>query len=126
MSSVPRSSRGINSNVQFFVALGAVDGVTVDNVNAEIAALSAAGDLLGNLGSVINVNGLFTPNTTLNAAASGDLLRDMGKTLYVQDNNVNVEIYKLVQLVNGPNGDVFYALVWAANGNGVQLVRTGY
>ena len=126
MSSVPRSSRGINSNVQFFLALGDVDGVTEADLQIDIAAEAASGDLLGNLGSVVNVNGVFLPTTTLSAAGSGDLLRDMGKTLYVQNNGVNTQIYKLVQLVNGPNGDVFYALVWDADGNGVTLVRTGY
>jgi len=125
MSSVPRSSRSIDSNVQFFVALGDVYGITVADLNGDIAG-AAAGEILGNLGSVLNTNG-FTVSTA-KLADSGNLLRDMGKTLYVQDNGVNVEIYKLVQLVNGDFEDAFYALVWEAAGTNdvVQLVRTGY
>ena len=125
MSSVPRSSRSIDSNVQFFVAVGNVFGITVADLNDDIAG-AADGLILGNLGSVLNTNG-FTVTTT-QLADSGNLLRDMGKTLYVQDNGKNIEIYKLVQAVNADFEDAFYALVWEAAGttNAVTLVRTGY
>ena len=125
MSSVPRSSRSIDSNVQFFVAVGNVNGITVADLNDDIAG-AGDGEILGNLGSVLNTNGFSVTTTQL--ASSGDLLRDMGKTLYVQDNGKNIEIYKLVQAVNANFEDAFYALVWQAAGttSAVTLVRTGF
>ena len=74
--------------------------------------------------------------------AANKIVRDMGKTLYLQQNGQNVQIFKYVTVVNnltgegafpvdatnGENDDNgFFVCVWAADGTSfVPLARTGY
>ena len=157
MSSIPRSNASIPSGSGFFLTSADASGV-VFNL-ADIAAYSGA-IVFENLGSVLNVTSgnattgakaLITAlqtSTTVSAVlksninAANKIVRDLGKTLYVQQNGQNVRIFKYVTVVanvtgegalptatsggvNSDNG--FFIPVWSADGTGlVPVVRTGY
>jgi hypothetical protein len=99
-------------------------------------ALTAALATAAGTNASINVGG-----TTIGV---GKILRDLGKTLYVQQDGQNVQIFKLVSYVNNVTGEGayptaqtggvnnlngFYIPVWSADGSTSRMVavaRTGY
>ena len=161
MSSIPRSNASIPSGSGFFLTRADASAL-VFNL-ADIAAYPGT-IVFENLGSVLNVTSgtaatttsggakeLITylqANTTVSSVLKGNInaankiVRDLGKTLYVQQNGQNVVILKYVTVVanvtgegalptatsggvNSDNG--FFIPVWSADGSGlVPVVRTGY
>lgn len=142
MSSVSRAPGQLSSTVAYLVAVVANTGERERAFYpSQLAGAVADNDglLLSNVGSVLNTSNAsdFIGNVSscsLPTWGVGDQLRDLGKTLYVEENFMNAYIYKLVQKVDGENtggvptnGRVFWALVWAAKDNNlVNLVRSGY
>lgn len=161
MSSVARSLNSIPSGNGFFTVVGTTTLADLAFTSYEIENLSGFTGTVQNLGSVLNVTSGAAPNTAdvgvsallsnLAAAAvtnesyypatvtTGKILRDMGKTLYVQWNGANVVIFKYVTVVNNVTGEGinpsstsdngFYLPIWAANPSAntvAKVARTGY
>jgi hypothetical protein len=145
MTSVERSFKNIASDSAFFMNISAISPSTIGFTAADLADNESVN--AQKLGSVINVTeGTAIQYTSTiigggssapaGAVAAGSLFRDMGKTLYVQQESSNVQIFKYVQLVNGLQSEgvstigastSFYLPVWQADGNSAaKLVRTGY
>jgi hypothetical protein len=161
MTSVNRVYTAIPSGNGFFI--------TIDDPTGKVfnrAAIDAySGDVLfENLGSVLNVTSGTAATTTSGGAkelisdlqanegnislqikarlVANGIVRDLGKTLYVQQNGQNVQIFKYVTVVynvtgegafptanvNGVDSDNgFYIPIWSADGTGlVPVARTGY
>jgi len=137
MSSIERSYRAIDSNVKFFICVSNVSniGFTVSDLESKILEQASFVEWLG---SVVNATGISASSFVSSISPSidisgGELLRDMGKTLYIQDNATNYSIYKLVQQVDGaesegvPNNSTFNVPNWNASGSNIaNLARTGY
>ncbi len=72
-----------------------------------------------------------TISTASRSIAAGDLYRDMGKTVTrVNASGQAIERYRLAQLVNnaaaeGVQNATVYIKVWAADGAGVVVARSG-
>ena len=148
MSSVSRAPSQLPSNVAYFVTLCDNSGNSTKAFYPWQLAKALKSDngeyVLSSTGSVINTSNAdefveSIPSDCLPRWSEGVQLRDLGKTLYIEENFQNVYIYKLVQNVDGEHtGGVptnrehgtktFWALVWAADGDDddVCLVRTGY
>jgi hypothetical protein len=173
MSSVSRSLKSIPSATGFFNVIAAFNISSGGSYKAftdnEIANNITSTYTVENLGSVLNVTsgtasdptatgGAYAltaalassaqANTSINVGAAtvavGKILRDLGKTLYVQQNGQNVQIFKLVSYVNNVTGEGayptaqtggvdnlngFYIPVWSADGSTSRMVsvaRTGY
>ena len=149
MSSVERSYSAINSSNGFLVNVASLTprtlGFTVASLDSALIANAATVQDLGTVANVISGTAATfiaavqlgkTDVSNTPASAGANLYRDMGKTLYVQENGKNVLIYKLVQLVSGaasegiasPQVASYYLPVWAAAGAGstASLARTGY
>jgi len=178
MTSVERSYKTIPSENAFFTVVSALYLDNFAFTPAELATASgtfttnAHTYTVQNLGSVINVTSPATAATGVygltadlavaadaantiyvngsNLIAVGSILRDLGKTLYVQQNGVNVQIFKYVAYVNNVTGEGafptassngenlscgFYLPVWSADGSFtagdnyskmVMIARTGF
>ena len=161
MSSVARSKASTPSGSGFFTVVGTTTLSALAFTPYEIENLTGFTGTVQNLGSVLNVTSGAAPNTAtvgvaalltnLAAAAdtnnryfpatvsTGNILRDMGKTLYVQWNGANVVIFKYVTVVNNVTGEGinpsstsdngFYLPIWAADPSAntvAKVARTGY
>ena len=145
MTSVERSYKKIASDTAFLMNISSLCPSTIGFSAADLADNATSNAQA--LGSVINVTtgtALQYTSTIIGAGstaprvvvAAGSLFRDMGKTLYVQQESSNVQIFKYVQLVNGLQSEgvstvttnqSFYLPVWSANGaSTAKLVRTGF
>ena len=147
MTSVERSYKNIASDTAFFMNISTLFPSTIGFTAADLADRATSNAQA--LGSVINITtgtAIGYTSTIIGAGstaprvvvAAGSLFRDMGKTLYVQQESSNVQIFKYVQLVNGLQSEgvstvttlqSFYLPVWAAEGTTTsvaKLVRTGY
>ena len=159
MSSISRSNASIPSGNGFFITIAS----PADKVFTQATLDAYSGSItLENLGSVVNVTsgnattGAKALNTPLiggtpaggvSAEISvefgvGKIVKDLGKTLYLQQNGQNVIIYKYVTIVNNVTGEGayptaasggvdsdngFYLPVWSADSTLlVPVVRTGY
>ena len=178
MTSVERSYSTIPAGSGFYTVVATLYLNKVAFTPTELAAVGGTFTTnshtytVQNLGSVLNVTspataatGVYgltedlavaadTANTIYvasnNQIAAGSILRDLGKTLYVQQNGANVQIFKYVAYVNNVTGEGafptassngenlscgFYLPVWSADGSYtsgnnyshmVSIARTGY
>jgi hypothetical protein len=161
MTSVERSYSTIPAGSGFFITLADASD-KVFNL-ADIAAYSGA-IVFEDLGSVLNVTSgtaattssggakelvtYLQDNTTVSTVLSdtvdeaNKIVRDLGKTLYVQQNGQNVQIFRYVTAVSNVTGEGalptasvsgvnsdngFFIPVWSADGTGlVPVARTGF
>lgn len=169
MTSVERSYSTIPAGSGFFTVIGTITLANSAFTPNEIENNITTSYTVENLGSVLNVtSGTATDPTAAGGAyaltaalataagtnasinvggatiAAGKLLRDLGKTLYVQQDGNNVQIFKLVSYVNNVTGEGayptgstngvnnlngFYIPIWSADGSTSRMVavaRTGY
>ena len=141
MSSVSRGPSQLPSNVAYFIAVSVNNGNSTKAFYPSQLAKALKDDnevyVLSSTGSVINTSNAEAFVNSISSCSAptwdeGSQLRDLGKTLYIQQNLNNAYIYKLVQYVSGantggvPTSGAFWALVWSAEGEDVSLVRTGY
>jgi hypothetical protein len=157
MSSVSRSNAAIPLGNGFFITINS----PINKVFTQATLDAYSGAItVENLGSVVNVTsgnattGAKALNTALIAANGGvstaisgqfganKIVKDLGKTLYLQQNGQNVIIYKYVTIVFNVTGEGayptasvsgedsdngFYLPVWSADSTLlVPVVRTGY
>lgn len=117
------------ARAKFFLAYAALnDGG--DTAGDNIVYLSTTGSFESAM-SLTDFSAQLTTGVTI---AANSLLRDLGREVVVYaDANPNEHLYKYRQVipVNGPTtegvGDTTcpYVLVWSADGNNVNVVRTG-
>ena len=134
MSSILRAPRQIDSQLRFFVAIDSFTPFTpaelhdavITNTSSRVTRVD------GSVISTSNASGFVGAIATDGASFSaGNSFRDMGESLYIQEDGVNHYIYRLAQPINGidtegVDGVNVYLLVWSSAGLGIAVVRTGY
>ena len=130
MSSVHSYISQISGRVKYFIAVADGSG----------NALVAGGSTQSIMTSTPFLANL--PLNTGNSFASGNVLRDMGKSITLIDATTKqqTEVYRLVEKENSApetlgegalastpaiSTSVFYVKVWDSNGGGVKVARTG-
>jgi hypothetical protein len=133
MSSVLRSLAQIAPRIGYFVALQSSD--TEGGAIADAPVLGLSGEtMLADVESFVNVDdmpSLFVQDSTIN---QGRLLKDLGREIIiVDDESRHVARYRTVLYLNNAAAEGIATVraptrlvrVWAANGQGVIVARTG-
>jgi hypothetical protein len=145
MSSVLRHVAQIPSRVKFFVVVD--ESGASSEVPASPAFALAAGDY-ATIGSMVSqtrfadLSDASLITVTLSPSiVTGNLLKDMGRQITIYNANIaghpHVAVYREVQIVNGLDTEgvsgtaatgwnsTIFVKVWAADGQNVNVVRTG-
>jgi hypothetical protein len=133
MSSTLRHHAQIAPRIGYFIALSSTDTEGGELVDAPALDLSGA-TTLTSLNTFVNSADMATYFTQNSAIGQGQLLKDLGQEIIIVDDSSNyVARYRNVLVVNGPGSEGIAASqtanvlvrVWAANGSGVVVSRTG-
>jgi hypothetical protein len=142
MSSLQKSFAQIPTRSRLLFAINSDSGFTQLKLANTLTAHPTAVHLYD--GTILNTTNAHTFLGNINDGrnfTTGDVLRDLGKSLYIQTNGRTDYIFTYVQQVQGPltegvpdNYNVssttegnFYVCTWAANiaGNYVNVIRSG-